>query len=114
MAWCLAKIILLFDPSCSSIPPPPPDADQTLQTHFKLAQELTKARLSDDSDEALFQTPSFEVWADIAQEVGIPKEALDMIRVLAVPNPTERPSALQALQSPEYEGLQKAAAAYGQ
>jgi hypothetical protein len=112
MAWCLAKIILLFDPSCSSIPPPS-DADKTLQAYFKLAQNLTTTQAEEDSDELLLQIPSFEVWADLAMDAGIPKVVLDIIRLLAVPNPTNRPSALQALQSPEYKALQKAAAAYG-
>ncbi|KAH9224447.1 kinase-like domain-containing protein [Leptodontidium sp. 2 PMI_412] len=112
MAWCLAKIILLFDPSCNSIPPPS-DVDKTLQAYFKLAQNLTKTQAEENSDELLLQIPSFEVWADLAMDVGIPKVVLDVIRLLAVPNPTNRPSALQALQSPEYKTLQKAAAEYG-
>jgi hypothetical protein len=112
MAWCLAKIILLFDPSCSSIPPPS-DVDKTLQAYFKLAQNLTTTQAEEDSDELLLQIPSFEVWADLAMDAGIPKVVLDVIRLLAVPNPTNRPSALQALQSPEYKALQKAAAVYG-
>ncbi|KAI9046874.1 hypothetical protein LZ554_008952 [Drepanopeziza brunnea f. sp. 'monogermtubi'] len=111
MAWCLAKIILLFDPSCSSIPPPS-DVDRTLQAYFKLAQNLTKTQAEENSDELLLQIPSFEVWADLAMDVGIPKVVLDVIRLLAIPDPTNRPSALQALQSPEYKALQKAAAAY--
>ncbi|CZT03806.1 uncharacterized protein RCO7_07568 [Rhynchosporium graminicola] len=111
MAWCLAKIILLFDPSCSSIPPPS-DADKTLQAYLKLAQNLTKTQAGEDSDELLLQIPPFEVWADLAADAGIPKVVLDMIRLLAIPNPRNRPSALQALQSPEYKALQEAAAAY--
>ena len=55
------------------------------------------------------QIPPFEV----AMDAGIPKVVLEVIRLLAVPNPTNRPSALQALQSPEYKALQKAAAVYG-
>ncbi|ESZ92265.1 hypothetical protein SBOR_7354 [Sclerotinia borealis F-4128] len=110
MAWCLAKIILLFDPSCNSIPPP--DVDKTLQAYFKLAQNLTTTQAKEDLDELLLQIPSFEVWADLAMDAGIPKVVLDVIRLLAVPNPMNRPSALQALQSPEYKALQKAAAAY--
>jgi hypothetical protein len=112
MAWCLAKIILLFDPSCTSIPPPPSNVDKSLQAYFKLAQNLTKTQAEEDSDELLLQIPSFEVWADLAIDAGIPKVVLDVIRLLAVPNPTNRPSALQALQSPEYKALQKAAAVY--
>ncbi|CZT08249.1 uncharacterized protein RAG0_13405 [Rhynchosporium agropyri] len=111
MAWCLAKIILLFDPSCSWIPPPS-DADKTLQAYLKLAQNLTKTQAGEDSDELLLQIPPFGVWADLAADAGIPKVVLDMIRLLAIPNPRNRPSALQALQSPEYKALQEAAAAY--
>lgn len=51
MAWCLAKIILLFDPSCNSIPPPS-DVDKTLQAHFKLAQNLTTTQAEENSDES--------------------------------------------------------------
>ncbi|TVY18848.1 Cyclin-dependent kinase 20, partial [Lachnellula arida] len=112
MAWCLAKIILLFDPSCSSIPPPSV-ADKSLQAYFKLAQNLITTQAKEDSDELLFQIPSFEVWADLAMDAGIPKAVLDVIRLLAVPDPTNRPSARQALQSPEYKALQKSAATYG-
>jgi hypothetical protein len=108
----LAKIMLLFDPSCSSIPPPS-DADESLQAYFKLAQNLTRTQAEEGSDELLLQIPLFEVWADLAMDAGIPKIVLDVIRLLAVPNPMKRPSALQALRSPEYKALQKAAAAYG-
>jgi hypothetical protein len=111
MAWCLAKIMLLFDPYSDSIPPPS-DLDESLQAHFKFAQCLT-ITTKKDSDHLLLQIPSFELWADIAMDIGIPKVVLDVIRLLAVPNPTNRPSALQALQSPEYKALQEAAAAYG-
>ena len=111
MAWCLAKIMLLFDPSCSSIPPPM--GDKSLQTYFKLAQNLTTTQAEENSDELLLQIPSFEMWADLAMGAGIPKVVLDVIRLLAVPNPMKRPSALQALQSPEYKALQNAAATYG-
>jgi hypothetical protein len=112
MAWCLAKIMLLFDPSYSSIPPPS-DVDKTLQAYFNLAQNLTTTQAEEGSDELLLQIPSFEVWADLAMDVGISKAVLDVIRLLAVPNPTNRPSALQALQSPAYKALQDAAAAHG-
>lgn len=111
MAWCLAKIILLFDPSCSLIPPPS-DVDKILQTNFRLVQNLAITQ-AEDSDELLLQIPPFEVWADLAMDAGIPKVVIDVICLLAVPDPTMRPSALQALQSPEYVALQKAAAAYG-
>lgn len=111
MAWCLAKIILLFDPSCSSIPPPC-DANENLQTYFKLAQNLTTTRAQEDSNELLLQIPSFEVWADLALDAGVPNVVLDVLRILAIPSPIKRPWALQALQSPEYKALQKVAAAY--
>jgi hypothetical protein len=112
MAWCLAKIMLLFDPFCNSIPPPS-DIDKTLQTYFELARNLMITQAEEDSDELLLQIPSFEVWADLAIDAGIPKVVLDVIRLLAVPNPTMRPSALEALQSSEYKALQEAATAYG-
>jgi len=104
--------MLLFDPSCSSIPPPSA-ADKNLQDYFKLAQNLTITQAEENSDELLLQIPSFEVWADLAMDAGIPKVVLDVIRLLAVPNPKNRPSALEALQSLEYKALQKAAATYG-
>lgn len=110
MAWCLAKIILLFDPSCSSIPRPPPDVDENLHTYFKLAQNLAKTLAKEDSDELLLQIPSFEAWAGLAMDAGIPKVVIDVIRLLAIPDPSNRPSARQALQSPEYKALQTAAA----
>lgn len=98
--------MLLFDPSCSSIPSV---VDKSLQAYFKLAQNLTITQAKEDSDDLLLQIPSFEVWADLAIDAGIPKVVPDFIRLLAVLNPTNRPSALQALQSPEYIALQKAA-----
>ncbi|EHL01532.1 hypothetical protein M7I_2414 [Glarea lozoyensis 74030] len=110
IAWCLAKIMLLFDPFCSSISPPS-DIDKALQDSFKLAQILTITKDNEDSDELLLQIPSFEMWADLARDAGVPKAVLDVIHLLAVPNPTKRPSAFPALQSPEYKVLQKAAAA---
>ncbi|TVY57777.1 hypothetical protein LCER1_G000921, partial [Lachnellula cervina] len=72
MEWCLAKIMLLFDPSCSSIPPPSV-ADKSLQADFKLAQKFTTSQAKDESDELLLQIPSFDVWADLAMDAGIPK-----------------------------------------
>jgi hypothetical protein len=112
MAWCLAKIMLLFDPSCSLIPPPPSDVDERLHDYYKLAMALTITTRPGDSDELLLQIPSFEDWVELAIDIGIPKVVLDVIRLLAVPNPTERPSALQALESSEYKALQDAAAAF--
>jgi hypothetical protein len=112
MAWCLAKILLLFDPSCSSTPPPPSDVDERLHDYFKLAIALTSTTRPGSSDELLLQIPSFEDWVELAIDIGIPKAVLDVIRLLDVPNPTERPSARQALASLEYEALQDAAAAY--
>ncbi|KAK0113231.1 hypothetical protein ONS95_014926 [Cadophora gregata] len=104
--------MLLFDPSHRLIPPPY-DIDKTLQSHFKLAQNLTRTQANEDSDELLLQIPSFEVWANLALDAGIPKTVLDVIRLLAVPNPTSRPSAMEALQSSEYKALQDAAAKAG-
>ena len=75
----------------------------------KLKKEDITTQAEEHSDELLLQNPSFEV----AMDAGIPKVVLEVVQLLAVPNPTDRPSAPQALQSPEYKALQKAAAAYG-
>jgi hypothetical protein len=56
------------------------------------------------------QGPSFGRWADLAIDLGVPKVVLDIVRLFTVPNPTDRPSALQALQSTEYKALQEVAA----
>jgi hypothetical protein len=77
-----------------------------------VAQSLTITAANENSAELLMQIPSFEMWTDLALDAGIPKAVLDVLRLLAVPNPTNRSSALQALQSPEYKTLQDAAAAY--
>jgi hypothetical protein len=112
MAWCLAKIMLLFEPSCSLIPPPPSDADERLHNYFKLAMALTITTRPGTSDELLLQIPSLEDWIELVINIGISKVVLDVIRLLAVPNPAERPSALQALESSEYKALQATATAF--
>lgn len=111
MSWCLAKITMLVDPYCFSIPPPH-ELDESLQADFQFARTLTTAT-KDDSDELLLQIPTFEIWADLAISAGIPKVVVDVIRLLAVPDPMKRPSALEALRSLEYADLQKAAMAHG-
>lgn len=62
-----------------------------------------------DPGELILQTPPFELWAGLALDQGVPREVLDMIRLLAVPDPEKRPSALQALASREFRALQPAA-----
>lgn len=103
---------MLFDPSCSLIPPPH-ELDESLKADFELAKTLTTAT-KDDSDELLLQIPTFEMWAELAvNTAGIPKVVVDVIRLFAVPDPEKRPSALEAFRSPEYMALQKAAMVHG-
>lgn len=108
MTWCLAKIMRLFDRD-AIMAPPPADAPQELHRCFQWARQLVVAPRQDDPEELFLQTPSYELWAELALEQGVPKEVLDMIRFLAVPNPEKRPSALQALASGEFRALKVAA-----
>ncbi len=114
MSWCLAKTMCLFDPNGSMTPPPPPlrTGDGYYQQWFDAAKKLMLTPSVDDPKEAMLQTLPYEVWAECALDVGVPKVVLDVIRLLAVVDPAKRPSALQALASPEYRALQDAAAAY--
>lgn len=108
MTWCLAKIMRLFDRD-AMLAPPPDDAPQDLHKCFQWARQLVTAPRQDDPEELILQTPSYELWAEIALEQGVPKEVLDMIRLLAVHDPEKRPSALQALASREFRALKSAA-----
>lgn len=108
MTWCLAKIMRLFDRE-AMLAPPPADAPQDLHKCFQWARQLVVAPRQDDPEELILQTPSYELWAELALEHGVPKEVLDMIRFLAVPDPDKRPSALQALASSEFRALKSAA-----
>jgi hypothetical protein len=92
-----------FDPSCSLISPPPSNVDERLHDYFNLAKVLTITPPPGTSNELLLQIHSFEDWVELAMDNGIPKVVLDVIRLLAVVKPTERPSALQALESREYK-----------
>lgn len=93
MTWCLAKIMCLFDRD-AILAPPPAEAPQELHKCFQWARQLVTAPRQDDPAELILQTPSHELWAEIALEEGVPKEVLDMIRFLAVLDPQKRPSAL--------------------
>lgn len=98
----------LFDHD-AVLAPPPADAPQDLHKSFQWARQLVVAPRQDDPEELILQTPSYELWAELALEQGVPKEVLDMIRYLAVPDPEKRPSALQALASGEFRALKSAA-----
>lgn len=111
MAWCLAKTMLLFDPDGSLIPAPYDD-NKDVRTYFEMAQRLTRTTANENSDNLLLQIPPFEVWAELAEEAGIAKEVLNIIRLMAVVDPERRPLALQVLRSPEYDALQRAATKY--
>ncbi|KAL1858836.1 hypothetical protein Daus18300_009834 [Diaporthe australafricana] len=108
MTWCLAKIMRLFDPD-ATMAPPPADAPEELHMCFRWARQLVVAPRKENPEELILQTPSYELWSELAVEEGVPKEVLDMIRLLAVPNPEKRPSALQALASREFRALKSAA-----
>lgn len=86
--------------------------DGQYQQWFDSAKKLMLTPSVDDPKEAMLQTPPYEVWAEWALDVGVPKVVLDVIRLLAVVDRAQRPSALQALASPEYKALQDTAAAY--
>lgn len=86
--------------------------DGQYQQWFDSAKKLMLTPSVENPTEAMLQTPPYEVWAEWALDVGVPKVVLDVIRLLAVVDPAKRPSALQALASPEYRALQDAAAAY--
>lgn len=108
MTWCLAKIMRLFDRD-AMLAPPPASAPQELHRCFQWASKLVVAPRPNDPEELILQTPSYELWAGIALEQGVPKEVLDMIRFLAVLDPGKRPSALDALASREFKALKSAA-----
>lgn len=108
MTWCLAKIMRLFDRDATLVPPPA-DAPQDLHRCFQWARQLVVAPRQDHPGELILQTPSYELWAGVALGQGVPREVLDMIRFLAVPDPEERPSALEAPASREFRALKSAA-----
>lgn len=107
MTWCLAKIIRLFGSDAAMAPPP--HAPDDVHKCFKWAKQLVAAPRKDNPEESILQTPPFELWAELALEQGVPKEVLDMIPFLAVPDPEKRPSAIQALTSREFKALKSAA-----
>lgn len=107
MTWCLAKIMRLFDRDAVLAPPPANAPD--LHKCFQWARQLVVAPRQNDPEELILQTPSYELWAGIALEQGVPREVLDMIRFLAVLDPEKRPSALDALASREFRALKSAA-----
>lgn len=110
MTWCLAKIMRLFgSDGAMAVPPPPPHAPDDVHKCFAWAKQLVAAPRKDNPGELILQTPPFELWAGLALEQGVPKELLDMIWFLAVPDPEKRPSALEALASREFEALKTAA-----
>ena len=101
----------LFDPN-GSMAPPLRTVDGYYQQCFDWAKQLVLAPSSDDPKELMLLTPPYEMWAECALDGGVPKVVLDIIRLMAVVDLTKRPSALQALASPEYNALRDAAATY--
>ena len=100
----------LFDPN--GLMAPPRTVDGYYQQCYDWAKQLVLAPSSDDPKELMLLTPPYEMWAECALDGGVPKEMIDIIRLMAVVDPTKRPSALQVLASPEYKALQDAAVTY--
>jgi serine/threonine protein kinase len=111
MSWSLAKIMCLFGPD--RLIPPPPEADEASQRCFEWAKQLVVAKSGDRPDELILGTPPYEAWAECARDAGIPREVLDVVGLMAVVDPSERPSASQVLASSKFQALQDAAARHG-
>lgn len=95
--WCIAKLMRLF-PSWTI----PPLEDENRQNEFNLAKTL--------NEQTLQQLNQISVLEDEMLKVDMPTELRDLLQLMLVVNPDERPSATHVLASKEFLALDKALA----
>ncbi|KAF2254518.1 kinase-like protein [Trematosphaeria pertusa] len=95
--WAMAKLLRLFPRSVTVHP-----TDFDYKDYFKIAQLIERSGYSDSTEQKCFETLSFE------EELGkmdIPPALSDFFRYLLVVNHERRPTAIEALRSPEFQRL---------
>ncbi|KKZ61070.1 hypothetical protein EMCG_04314 [[Emmonsia] crescens] len=95
--WCIAKLMRLL-PSWTI----PPLEDENRQNEFNLAKALNERTLP--------QLCQMSVLEDEILKVDMPTELRDLLQLMLVVNPDERPSATHVLASKEFWALDKALA----
>ena len=93
-AWCMAKLIRLFEQM------PPPVDNPVYQAEFKLAELLEKAEDSKYPTEKLIMVRTL---GEELERIGISSELSKFILYLLKMNHEERPTAEDALQSSYYQ-----------
>lgn len=98
-SWCMAKLKLLF-PNWRI-----PTADEVngpiLQTNVKYA-----LLFSEDKDKEIQELQAFSPFDEETRKIDMPEQLRDLLRLMLVVNPDERPSASTVLASKEFQAFQ--------
>ncbi|KAK4239538.1 hypothetical protein C8A03DRAFT_32397 [Achaetomium macrosporum] len=105
-AWCMAKIIRLFEKYKGTMPGPPEDAKRVKKTIHKLAYDLLTQ--PDDGDEYSMHVPA-RPFDEVVPKLDISPEVEAMLRRFFVLDHNARPTAQELLQSFEFCKLKAAA-----
>ncbi|KAF2458299.1 kinase-like domain-containing protein [Lineolata rhizophorae] len=95
--WCIAKLMRLFPDWHGS-----PVDHEVYRDDFLLDRLLTKEVDPDAPETMLIKTRTLD---EELQTMNISKELVDWFRSVLVVDPNKRPSAAEALRSPEYKAL---------
>lgn len=98
-SWCIAKLILLF----SDWRPQPSD-NARIKNAFALADLLLDSPVEEDPEEKIVLVSSLE---DEMRDMGLPAEVKALFRYLLVPDKMQRPSAMDALASEQFQALRQ-------
>ncbi|UPX17215.1 Non-specific serine/threonine protein kinase [Ascochyta rabiei] len=95
--WAMAKLMRLFPGSITIHP-----TDPNYQGYFKIAQLLEKSGLDENTGPKCFETLSFE---EELNKLNISPALAAFFRYLLVVNPMQRPKAIEALGSQQFQSL---------
>ena len=95
--WAMAKLLRLFPGSVTMHP-----TDANYQGYFRIAQLLERAGFDGGPDPSCFQTLSFE---EELNKLSISPALAAFLRYLLAVDYMQRPTAAQALRSPQFKDL---------
>jgi len=93
----MAKLLRLFPGSVTNHP-----TDSNYQGYFRIAQLIEKSGVDESTLPKCFETLSFE---EELKELNTSPALVDFLRYLLVANPTQRPTADEALRSQQFQSL---------
>ena len=95
--WAIVKLLRLFPGSVTAHP-----TNLDYRDYFKIAQLVERSGYGDSTEQKCFETLSFE---EELERMDVPLALSDFFRYLLVVNHQQRPTAIEALRSKEFQRL---------